>query len=53
MAVHVFVTSKGYSVCQSKLPQFNYKRPEGALFCLRSGVNTAVALNFVLVSTSG
>lgn len=23
------------------------------LFCLRSGVNTAEALNFVLVSTSG
>lgn len=23
------------------------------LFCLKSGVNTAVALNFVLVSTSG
>lgn len=41
-------------VCQSKLPWFNYKRPEGALlFEIWGEVNTAVALNFVLVSTIG
>lgn len=53
MAVHVFVTSKGYIVFASQSSLSLIIRDLKGLFCLRSGVNTAEALNFVLVSTSG